>query len=198
MNNNMGAEGTRPGYVYWVTGLAGAGKTTIGRILYEKLRKKCVNVIFLDGDILRNVFQDMGGFSAADRRMYASAYGRLCKMLSDQGMNVVCCTVSMFDEVRRWNRDNISFYREIFLDVPLEVLKKRDQKGLYSRAVRGEVKDVVGVDLNLELPRYPDVRIENDGSLSPEQTVDMIWDSLLQKGRGLSDESGNVHSDTGR
>lgn len=176
-------SGTKTGRVFWVTGLAGAGKTTIGRLLYEKLCREEKNTIFLDGDILRDVFQNMGGFSTKDRRIYASAYGRLCKMLSSQGMNVVCCTVSMFDEVRDWNRSNIPFYREIFLDVPLPVLKKRDQKGLYSKSARGEVKDVVGMDLNLEFPRNPDVRIENDGSLPPEAVVDVIWNNLSQSER---------------
>lgn len=175
----------KTGRVFWVTGLAGAGKTTIGRLLYEKLRREEKNTIFLDGDILRDVFRNMGGFSTKDRKIYASAYGRLCKMLSDQGMNVVCCTVSMFDEVRDWNRSSIPLYREIFLDVPLAVLKKRDQKRLYSKSARGEVKDVVGMDLNLEFPRNPDIRIENDGSLSPEEVVNMIWSALMQSERIL-------------
>lgn len=184
----MELEHKKTGNVYWVTGLSGAGKTTIGRLLHEKLKADNENTLFLDGDILRGVFQDMGGFSAKDRKIYASAYGRLCKMVSDQGIHVVCCTVSMFDEVREWNRENIPRYWEIFLDVPLPILKQRDQKGLYSKVVRGETKDVVGMDLALELPRCPDVTMDNDGSLSPEQVADEIWEQLKEKERIAENE----------
>ena len=91
--------------VYWITGLAGAGKTTIGKLLYEKIREKESNTVFLDGDILREVFGNDLGYSKEDRRKCAMRYSRLCAMLQRQGMNVICCTISMLDSVRDWNRE---------------------------------------------------------------------------------------------
>ena len=174
-------EHIQAGTVYWITGLSGAGKTSVGTLLYKKLKQEEETVIFLDGDILRDVFRDFGGYSADDRKKYAKSYGRLCKMLSDQGFNVVCCTISMFDDVRRWNRENIKSYKEIFLDVPLDVLIKRDQKGLYSQIKENQTANVVGMDLKLDLPKNPDIRIINDGTETPLQAVEKIWKSLVEK-----------------
>lgn len=168
------------GTVYWITGLAGAGKTTIGTLLYNKLRDDKSNVVMLDGDIARWAYNDTIGYSSKDREQGAYRNARVCKMIADQGVDVVCCTVSMFEGVRAWNREHLEKYREIFLDVPLEVLKRRDQKGLYSKQVRGEEKDVVGMDLSLEMPHSPDVRIVNDGSCSPQQVLALIWNMIMQ------------------
>ena len=98
------------GIVYWITGPAGAGKTTIGKLLYEKIKETEPNTVFLDGDTLREVFGNDLGYSKEDRRKCAMRYSRLCAMLQSQGMNVICCTISMFDSVREWNRANISNY----------------------------------------------------------------------------------------
>lgn len=167
----------KQGTVYWITGLAGAGKTTIGRMLYERICQMKNNVVFLDGDVTRQVYNDALGYTREERLLGASRHGRVCKFLSDQGIDVVCCTIGMFDIVREWNRKNILNYWEIFLDVPMEVLQLRDKKNLYSKAKIGKEKDVVGVDLNLEFPKNPDIKIVNDGSVSPED----IMESLCKK-----------------
>lgn len=169
------------GTVYWITGLAGAGKTTIGTLLYNKMREYKPNVIMLDGDIARWAYNDTIGYSSKDREQGAYRNARVCKMIADQGVDVVCCTVSMFNGVRAWNREKLEKYWEIFLDVPLEILKQRDQKGLYSKQVRGEAKDVVGMDLTLEMPCFPDIRIVNDGSLSPKQVLSLIWNKVVRE-----------------
>ena len=101
--------------VYWITGLSGAGKTTVGRLFYNKLKEQYSNTVFLDGDTMRKVFGNDLGYSAEDRRKCAMRYSRLCAMLQEQGMNVVCCTISMFDSVREWNRENIQNYKEIYV-----------------------------------------------------------------------------------
>lgn len=160
--------------VYWVTGLSGAGKTTISQLLYERLRSQNQNVIYLDGDILRDIFGNDLGYSLEDRKKSAMRNSRLCKALSDQGFNVICSTISMFHECREWNRMNIQQYVEIYIRVPWEVLMERDQKQLYSRAARGEIKNVVGFDLPFEEPLYPDIILDNDGHVPPQQLVDII------------------------
>lgn len=170
---NMHSE---QGTVWWITGLSGAGKTTIGTLLFEKFREKKPNIFRLDGDIGRIAYNDQIGYTWEERKEGAFRNSRVCKMIADQGIDVICCTVSMYDEVRQWNRDNFADYKEIFLDVPMEILKMRDQKGLYSGTQNGNVKDVVGLDQKVELPKKPDLRLINDGSKSPELIVQEILD----------------------
>lgn len=160
--------------VYWITGLSGAGKTTIGKLLYEKIKEKHINTVFLDGDILRKVFGADLGYTKEDRRKCAMRYSRLCAMLEEQGMNVICCTISMFDSVRDWNRKNICNYREIYLKVSMDTLRKRDQKGLYSRNGKDGSMDVVGVHMNLEEPKKPDLILQNDGDKTPGEQMEII------------------------
>lgn len=162
------------GIVYWITGLSGAGKTTIGRIFYTKFKEKYPNTVFLDGDMLRKVFGDDLGYSEEDRRKCAMRYSRLCAMLQEQGMNVICCTISMFDSVRDWNRKNIQNYKEIYVKVSMETLKRRDQKGLYSGATGEKQKEVVGIHLDIEEPKCPDLILENDGDRTPQEQVARI------------------------
>lgn len=158
-------------YVYWITGLSGAGKTTIGKLFYEDLKKEYPNTVFLDGDILRQVFGDDLGYTREERIKCAMRYARLCDMLQKQDLNVVCCTISMFDSIRNWNRENIKNYREIYIKVSMETLMKRDQKGLYSGTGTEKYKEVAGVQFAIEEPKNPDLIIENDGLLAPEEQV---------------------------
>ena len=124
---------------------------------------------------------DKCGYSREERLDGAYRNSRVCKMIADQGIDVVCCTISMYDEVRAWNREHMENYKEIYLEVPIEVLIKRDQKGLYTKVQNGSVKDVVGMDLNLEFPKQPDFKIVNDGSLSPEEVVSRIVESEMEE-----------------
>lgn len=167
------------GTVYWITGLSGAGKTTIGKLLYEKIRAEHPNTVFLDGDTLRKVFGDDLGYSQEDRKKCAMRYSRLCAMLQEQGMNVICCTISMFDSVREWNRQNICSYKEIYLKVSMEILQRRDQKGLYSGMTEEEQKEVAGVHMEIEEPQYPHLILENNGEKTPKEQVEKICQFLL-------------------
>ncbi len=160
--------------VYWITGLSGAGKTTIGRLFYERLKRESPGTVFLDGDTLREVFGDGLGYTEPDRRKCAMRYARLCRMLQRQGLNVICCTISMFHEVRGWNRENIENYREIYVKASMETLMKRDQKGLYSGKTKEKEKDVAGVHFPFEEPKSPDLVLENDGRCSPEEQAAKI------------------------
>ena len=166
------------GTVYWFTGLSGAGKTTISRLFCERLSKHYTNVIFLDGDMLREMFGNDLGHSRDQRTKSAMRNSRLCKMLSDQGINVICATISMFHECQRWNREHITFYKEIYIQVPIEVLISRDQKQLYSRALSGEIQDVMGIDIEIEEPESPDLTIYNSGDVSPEILIEKYFENL--------------------
>ena len=163
------------GQVFWITGLSGAGKTTVGSELWRRLRAAGRSAIFLDGDALREVIAEDLGHTTSNRRKSAMRNARLCKMLSSQGQDVVCPTISMFHDVQQWNRENIPGYREIYLQVPLTELQRRDAKGIYAAAKRGELRDVVGLDVPAELPRAPDLTLDNFGDLDSAAAVDRIW-----------------------
>lgn len=161
--------------VYWLTGLSGAGKTTIGRLWRDELRGLGQTVIFLDGDEMRSVFGVGLGFSGADRQKLAESYGRLCALLAGQGVTVVCCTISMFRSVREWNRANIPGYYEVYIEASMDTLRRRDQKGLYSK----NADNVAGVGLQVELPDAPDLILDNNGDRTPEEQVGRLRAAAL-------------------
>lgn len=168
------------GTVYFFTGLAGAGKTTIGSLFYERLKKRSPEAVLLDGDQLRGAAGDFclstGTILREDRytteARRAGAYNtfKTCRELAEQGKDVVVCSISMYSDVRRWNRENIQHYREIYVKVSRETLYRRDQKKLYSSGV----KNVVGVDLPWDEPRHSDVVVQNDGRETPEAIVNRL------------------------
>lgn len=150
--------------VIWLTGLSGAGKTTIGRHVHAILKKKAPNTVFIDGDEVRRLFgwhEDEHFFTLDGRREVAERIAELCAWLDRQGINVVCCTISLFGFLHERNRKTFSSYFEVFIDVPLEILFERDDKNLYARAQRGEIKNVVGIDLPFAPPQNPDLVIDN-------------------------------------
>ncbi len=166
------------GTVYWITGLSGAGKTTLGTLLFNYLKGKKDNVVFLDGDILRTVYISGGGYSTEERKKLAYQDCRMCKMLSDQNIDVVYCGISMYEECRTWNREHIEHYKVIYLSVPMDILIKRDKKNLYSKALRGEISEVVGVDLPYDEPVKPEVLIDNSGKYTPEESFQYVMSKL--------------------
>ena len=171
----MGAAKDATARCYWVTGLAGAGKTTIALGFYDRLKQSGRPAIFLDGDMLRDILGDLSpSHKAQDRLRLALMYGRLCRLLTSQNIDVVCATISMFDEVYRWNRENIPGYIEIYIKTPLDILIGRDKNKIYSRALAGEICNVVGIDIPLVEPPRPDAIVANNGS----QTIDAIVASL--------------------
>ena len=123
---------TSPGRVFWITGLSGAGKTTSGAGIVEPVAMIGRPVTFLDGDALRAAIAEDLGHSAPTGARSAMRNARLCRLLAEQGADVVCATISLFHEVQRWNRENIPGYREIYLRVPLDELRRRDTKGIYA------------------------------------------------------------------
>jgi len=163
--------------VIWITGLAGAGKTVVGKTLYEYISKKFNKVIHLDGDELRKIFPSNYGYSKEDREELAMQYSKLCKFLFEKEFIVICSTVSMFSSVRKWNRLNIPDYLEIYLKVPINVLIARDQKKLYSRAMKGEIDGLIGINEKFDEPKNSNMVIVNNGN----KTVEKIVQSIILK-----------------
>ena len=176
----------RAGSVFWITGLSGAGKTTVGRELWSRLRSAGRTAVFLDGDVLRDAISDDLGHSGDDRLRSARRNSRTCRLLADQGLDVVCSTISMFREVRQWNRENIVGYREIYLRVPMHELESRDHKRIYLRARSGKLANVVGIDVPAELPDAADLVLDNYGELDPEKAADLIWERLVAPGGAIA------------
>lgn len=145
--------------ITWLIGLSGAGKTTIGRELAGRLKARHKNLVFLDGDILREVWGAPLGHDIEGRRENAQRISHLCHMLDQQDIHVVAAVLSIFPEWQKWNRETFKEYYEIFLDVPMEELRRRDPKGLYAKAFSGQEKNVVGVDIPFPTPANPDLVI---------------------------------------
>lgn len=170
-------DADRSGTVYWITGLSGAGKTTVGTRLYGYLKERQNDVVRLDGDVLRELFRNTD-YTYAGRKKLAYQYGSLCRILSEQGIDVVICTVSMHDEIRAWNRKNIKKYKEIYLEVTMEELVRRDQKGLYTNAISNKQGAVSGVTIEAELPKNPDLVIQNYGEVDPDDAFRKIIETF--------------------
>lgn len=164
-----------PAPVYWITGLSGSGKTTVARLLCERLRASERPAVFLDGDELRSILADDLGYDSASRLACAMRYARLVREFSSQGVRIVIATISMFHEVRRFNRTGIARYCEVWLRVPIAELERRDPKGIYGRARRGELENVPGLDLPVEEPEAPDLAIDNHGPTTAPAAVERIW-----------------------
>lgn len=165
------------GTTYWITGLSGAGKTTIGNLLYRHIKCQNGNIVLLDGDILRQIFHNTD-YTLEGRKKLALQYSGLCKMLNEQGIDVIICVVGMFQACRDWNRKEIQNYKEIYLKVNMEELIRRDQKQLYSRALKKEIDNVMGIDIPIEEPKKPDIIVDNSGKDSPENVLNIILNEL--------------------
>lgn len=161
----------RAGTVWWITGLAGAGKSTLGRLLADRLRAQGRPTVFLDGDRLRQAVFPGAGYSPAERLDLAQRYAGLCGLLAEQGHDVVCATISLFPEIWRSNRSRFEAYREVLVRAPIEVLARR-RPALYEPG--GEVGHVVGRDAPAPEPPEPHARIVNDGTRTPDELVDEL------------------------
>ena len=166
------------GRVFWLTGLSGSGKTTVATLLVNWFMGLGIHPVLLDGDVIRDLLLEPAGHDRGSRLKIARFNARLCRFLSVQGLTVVCPTISLFHEVQAWNRQHVPGYVEILLDTPLEELRRRDPKGIYAKASRGEIHDVVGVDLPAEFPTKPDLRINFVEGRSPAAILEHLIDSL--------------------
>lgn len=148
--------------VVWIIGLSGTGKTTLASQVVERIRQLNGKVVLLDGDLIRTLFGNDVDHTIEGRRRNAERLSVLSKFLADQGIHVVAAVLSIFPEWRRWNRENIPDYSEVYLKASMQTLLRRDIKNLYAKAARGEIVNVIGVDIPFPEPENPDLVIEND------------------------------------
>lgn len=161
------------GRVIWITGLSGAGKTTLAKAL----QKEMPGSILLDGDDLRWALDTAAdGFDLASRKNLAGTYARIAFLLAKQGVTVIVATISLFHDIHAWNRANLPGYFEVFLDVPLEERQRRDPKGLYAAEKNLKKSQMSGCGVAAELPENPDVRF---GPETPAiEAVEMVLAAL--------------------
>lgn len=169
--------------VIWLTGLSGAGKSTIANLLERRLHAQGVHTYLLDGDNVRHGLNKDLGFTAADRVENIRRIGEVAKLMVDAGLVVVTAFISPFRSERQLARDLVAEgeFIEVFVDTPLAEVEKRDPKGLYKKARRGELKNFTGIDSPYEAPEQPEIRIETLRH-SAEEAADLIVQQLRERG----------------
>jgi adenylyl-sulfate kinase len=169
------------GFTLWFTGMSGAGKSTISRQLELRLRERGAKVEVLDGDIVRTHLSKGLGFSKEDRDENIRRIGFVCELLSRNGVIAIAAAISPYRDVRDEVRARIPNFVEVYVECPVEVLAERDVKGLYKRALAGEIAHFTGISDPYEAPLSPEVTV-NSSQETPEQSVEKIWATLERLG----------------
>ncbi len=163
-------------FTVWFTGLPCCGKTTIADRVAEKLMEKDLKVERLDGDIVRQHLTHDLGFSKEDRDENIGRITFVAKLLTRNGVAVLASFVSPYRERREKSRKEIGNFVEVYVKCPLEVCIKRDVKGMYKKAINGEIKNFTGISDPYEEPTSPEVVIETD-----KESVDECANKILEK-----------------
>jgi bifunctional enzyme CysN/CysC len=176
------AQGQRPAVV-WLTGLSGAGKSTIATLVERRLHELGRHTYLLDGDAVRTGLSSDLGFSAADRDENIRRVAHVARLMVDAGLIVLVAFISPFRAERRLARSLVEpgEFLEVFVDAPLEVAEARDPKGLYRRARAGELRDFTGIDSPYEPPEHPELHLET-ARLRPDEAAERVLEALRSRG----------------
>jgi adenylyl-sulfate kinase len=169
------------GFTIWFTGLSGAGKTTLADIIAAELRRREHKVEVLDGDVIRTHLSKGLGFSKADRDTNIRRIGWVCEVLTRNDVVAIAAAISPYREVRDEVRAQIGRFVEVFVDVPLEAAIERDVKGLYKKALAGEITGFTGVDDPYEPPLNPEVVVRT-AEETPAESAARILAALEERG----------------
>ena len=169
--------------VIWIIGISGSGKTSLGKCLYKILKKRIKNLVFIDGDIFRNLMGNEIGYSLKERDKNAKRLINFVNFINSQKINVICSANLTSSKNRILVRKKIKNYYEVFLKVPIEILiRNRDYKGLYKKAIKGKIKNVVGIDIRKSVPKNSHLIIKNEERL---MNFDKMSQSVISKSKIL-------------
>lgn len=168
------------GFTLWFTGMSGAGKSTLSHALEQRLRECGAKVELLDGDVVRTHLSKGLGFSKEDRDENIRRIGFVCELLSRNGVIAIVAAISPYRAVREEVRARIADFVEVHVDCPLEVLAERDVKGLYKKALAGEIPNFTGVSDPYEPPLAPEITV-NSATETPEESLSRIWEALRER-----------------
>ena len=182
-----GGAGTPPthesrGFTIWFTGLSGSGKSTVTAILERELRGRGLRVEVLDGDVVRTHLTKGLGFNREDRDENIRRVGWVCALLSRNDVVAIAAVISPYRAVRDEVRGMIGRFVEVYMEAPVEVLAERDPKGLYRRAMAGEIANFTGVSDPYEPPLRPEVTCHSDGRETPEESAAKVTARLTELG----------------
>lgn len=169
------------GFTVWFTGLSGSGKSTLANLLTEELRKMGLKVELLDGDEVRKNLSKGLGFSKQDRDENIRRIGYVCHLLSRNGVIAIASAISPYKKIRNENRKLIGNFVEVYCKCPLDALIKRDAKGLYKKAIAGEIQNFTGVSDPYEEPDKPEVTCHTDRE-TKEESLKKILQALEEMG----------------
>ena len=172
----------RSGCTLWFTGLSGAGKSTLSVILEKELRARGQLVEVLDGDVVRTNLSKGLGFSKEDRDTNIRRIGWVCEVLTRNGVVAIAAAISPYRAIRDEIRGKVGRFVEVYVEAPISVLAERDVKGLYKKALAGEIKNFTGVNDPYEAPLNPEVVCHSDGSETPEESAAKILRKLEELG----------------
>ena len=172
---------THQGFAVWLTGLSGAGKSTIAQLLLTRLQALGAKVELLDGDIVRTNLSQGLGFSREDRDTNIRRIGFVAELLARNGVIVVVAAISPYRAARQDVKRRICRFIEVHVDCPIEVLTARDTKGLYRRALAGEIGNFTGISDPYEPPENPSVVVHSDRE-TVEESLSKIWRELESRG----------------
>jgi adenylyl-sulfate kinase len=170
------------GCTVWFTGLSGAGKSTVSEIIEAELKKCALRVEVLDGDVIRTHLSKGLGFSKADRDTNIRRIGWVCEVLTRNGVVAIAAAISPYREIRDEVRGKVARFVEVYMECPVPVLADRDVKGLYKKALAGEIKNFTGVDDPYEPPLNPEVICHTDGRETPAQSAAKVICKLEELG----------------
>lgn len=169
------------GFTLWFTGLSGSGKTTLAHIIEKKLRDGGAKVEILDGDVVRQNLSKGLGFSKEDRDTNVRRIGFVAELLARNGVVAITAAISPYKEIRDEIREKHENFVEVYVECGLDELIKRDVKGLYKKALAGEIKGFTGVDDPYEAPENAEVHV-NSETEEPLESAKTIWAKLVELG----------------
>ena len=183
----------KQGTTLWMTGLSGAGKTTIANLLAEKLIRRGEKVEIMDGDVIRTNLSKGLGFSKEDRETNLMRIGFVCKLLSRNGTIAIAAAISPYDYIRKNLRKEDENFIEVYVNAPIEKCIERDVKGLYKKALAGEIKQFTGIDDPYEAPEDAEIEVHTDKE-TVEESVEFILRRMEELGRIEPDRSDEGYS----